>query len=518
MKKIILIIILLIPLVTALPELKVTPQTLELEVKIDTNTTFTLNVSNYGDMDLYNLTSSNIEYFKFPEISILEKANITQGLNASNETINIIHPTSKLYSFFVETDEIFDKDYVTTFSFFYKKWIDIEKTERNITINDSGFIPSYLEANQDDLIYITNTDDKNHTVTELSNHFNYNIAPNSFIVLNWTEIESIHFYDKISSFVGKINVTNKTEYSLVHSSNLDRTVPINLKSKYKVSNVTFSIFVDSFSMGHSETVINALNIVNNGDETAYNISFSADWTSFEPINFDLEASKNKIVYFNTTPSNITRTEHTNKTYNIEITAKGSNFESTTKSINVEINYNNFNITTAIDGGNIYYITDEGIADFCEKNKQFCLENPEDCPCPVFNITVEKIQEKEGEVIVGKDSFDRSTSILETWANEDTIRSTERQTELKAIKGKIQDVEVNVNNKLNNFGEKLDLTSQDIALLKNNTLNIGAIITGTTNTVKSGINLGLIALVCVIIYVGYLHLKKQKEDELKIRPL
>jgi len=384
-KKTIFLLIFLISIssVQALPELRITPTTINIDIYKNQARNYSMELANYGDEDMSYISFTNLTYFTFPKIYNLSKANFTT-LNLTNLTtnetylMNITTPTKTNVSFRILTTDAFTTTYISTARFFYYSLVEVENINRTVFVDNSGFSNSNITAYKGDIIIIWNMGSEIHTVTDEDLTFDHELEPDEKIALNCTEIKAYTIFDKETGYTAKIHITNNTIETLTHSSPLDKTLTLNVNSRAEQSNVSMDIFIKEFQMKYNDIAQGVVRILNDQNVTALNITLEMDWVNFTENNFDLTAYNSKLVMFSITPDNITQSSQTGKQYKLFLKVSGENFDAVTETITVNIEYDDF---VARANGSIIYLIDK------EKIAEICRLNPEICP----TTEVEKIE-------------------------------------------------------------------------------------------------------------------------------
>lgn len=451
MKKI-LIFLLLLPLINA--DINLYPDYFDIEIYEKENQTHYFYIENTNFYDLYNISFSNIEGVHFNNISKIARANISQITNASNHTINYTKTTFYNQTFWIQTNTTFDNEYLSIMSYLYLDYRKEENKQHEVIVNSTGFYPNIIQIYQNDTIRFTNTDTNNHTVTSI--YFDYSLNQDQSIILNFTDIELISYYDKITSIAGKINISNSTQLTYLHNPEYDEQITLNIHSKHIRADIDFQIFLTDISMEYNEIYKNVLNIRNNG-EKAYNVALKGKWLEFEDNNIDIEANDYKIIYFNIKPENITQKDQTARDYFLNITMTGDNFDNITHDLNIYIKENNFTISI-VDAQNIthYFITTpEYLTQICEKYPEYC---------PQINNTVEVYREKEQNFTVKGEDLQRIKDIVDKWAKEETESTSLYEEQIRSIQGEMQDTRSEINDQITGLNNIVNSMGTNIQLL------------------------------------------------------
>lgn len=366
----------------ALPQINLTQYSYNLNVKKGIQSSFQLNITNYGDMTAYNITFTPIPDFGFPQITILEP----------NGSI--------IVNFTVTANSIGSSTPTTTLQYLYALNETIPPGTKYVNITASGFQPQIVQIKAGDLVRVTNLDpSSNHTITSVeSGLFDGFIIPSDYYEFNPTSVMAINqsqalFYDRErlnnSAFVGRIDIIDRMNNLFAHASSLDKTLIFSVSSSYADANWNIIIYKTNFTNNPGEKQEGVMEIQNIGDKTIYNIHLSGTWMNFTQNDFNLTVSNNKIITFSVTPA-INRTIDTNQSYIKKLRATADNSPDFSQDISIFVNYKQFE---AVDIGNTTIVLNELSIDdtisfclarpdypSCVKLKRFCLDQPDDAVC------------------------------------------------------------------------------------------------------------------------------------------
>lgn len=459
-----LILLLLLPFVYSLPELIIEPESDSVDVYQHGNESFNLTLYNYGDNDIINLTFTGISGVSFPSVPFIARANITEILNASNETVNITVPTSYNYTYHVMTDSIFNSIFATTLSFSYYSYVNANPASYNITVNNAGFSPSTLSIHQQDTIKVTNTGNETHSFTFL-NGTGYTIPAGSYASVTFTKTEVLNYYDTVTGHSGRINITNRSILTSLHNTDLDRAFQLSINSRPQEAMVDGDIFIGSVTMDYSGSAVNVINIINNGNQTAYSVNLTANWTGFSENGFNLSPYSTRLVNFNITPENITTSEQTGIAYTITISIAGLNFDTVEKNLTVNIRKNNFSASsvTEINATTFVWISQEHIKALCDAQPELC---------PTYNNTVIEYVEIPATIDgVDADTVKELNDKFDRQGVWQTQQGAEHAQDISDIEGYVQDG----NREIYSYGDKIENLSETQASNMNTTkTEIGAL--------------------------------------------
>lgn len=287
---------------------------------------FSINISNNYDFDIYKLTFSNLEGFTFPEINILKK---------TSQTINFIVKTNYSYDGFINSNV----------KFRYKASIPEDITTYNLTISGSGInnqINHYQTIRKGDSIRWKNLDDVTHNLQ--STIFESSISPNNEFTRQFNDLSIIEYRSIVAGitlFTGTIEVINRTGEYFVYNPVYDQiysfyfqSIPESTSLNASVSEKDYTIEVTNYKEG-------LLTIKNFGINLAENIFLSSDpnWVQFDENNFNLPSNEIKYIKFKIFPS-IYDNNQTNLTYQITLKIKAINTNEYTSVINIFVPYSN----------------------------------------------------------------------------------------------------------------------------------------------------------------------------------
>ena len=301
------------------------PSPISINVSKGIEQSFSLNITNNYNFDIFKLTFYNIDGFTFPEI------NISSG-------------STKLINFNVLTNYSFEGTKSATINFKYLGNIPEEITTYVLTITSSGInsqINNHITIRVGDSIRWNNNDQVTHNLE--SSTFESSISPSSTYTKQFNTIGTFEYRTMVAGitfFTGTIDVINRTGSYLVTNPDYDISYLINLKSIPDPTSLTASISQTNYSIDPTLYKEGLLTITNNGSKKAENIILSSSqWITFDENNFDLEPNDLKYIKYRITPE-IFETEKTNKTYNIILKVKAINTEEYTNTLNIFIPYSN----------------------------------------------------------------------------------------------------------------------------------------------------------------------------------
>ena len=218
----------------------------------------------------------------------------------------------------------------------------------NITLKTTipRISPTPITIKKGDTISWYNSHSQPLTITEVTSEidkWSITISPLNHSEETFNNIKNISYSCEIfgTTYGADIFVESNIIEDLIHNSDYDKTLKINLNSTYAPTTLSLEIFIDSFNLEYNDVGLGVGRITNNGDFTALDIELSMPWATFENNSFNLEKAKSKIINFAISPE-IYKTADTNKTYIKELTLSGTNIEVIKKNISIFIKYKKIN--------------------------------------------------------------------------------------------------------------------------------------------------------------------------------
>lgn len=308
---------------SATPLLVVTPPT-NIDILLGSTGIFSLNLTNTGDTNLYNLSFTAIDGFSFPQnIQIPKNDSVIINFTVTGKTTT---PTS----------------ISTTISFYYNSTTIINPLTSQVTINPSGFSTVNKTIYVGDTIVFNNTGNANHSITKSDLTFESILQPNTTLNLPFTNIGTFGYFDRINTGLSMfVNVLSNAVTTPAHDPILDKTVTFNYNLLYTKANITVSnVIPASFSMDYRAIAEGAIHIVAN--EKIFHMRLYDDWLRFEENDLDIPANSSRIIKFTLRPDIIKSTNSTNITYNRNIRITSTNTDNVSITLPVFIEYHDFN--------------------------------------------------------------------------------------------------------------------------------------------------------------------------------
>lgn len=331
-------------------ELLISPNPIDIDVKMNTQTNFTLNLTNTFPFRISNLEFGNLSGFTFPDVVLdpNETQIITFGVTQSEvKTVSINSEVKFKYIVDIPNDP--QTYYV------------------NITVN--GFDPNFLTIHEGDTVVWTNHDEISHTVT--GGDFDFELATNLTASKTFTTVSTVDYQDLILFWGGRIEVLSKTAEQKVNNPSYNKILAVNMNVIANPTNLSINVLDKSFNMEATGTGEGMLSIENTGNEVAQKISVSSDsdWIIFDKTNFNVDKGQKSYVSFTIQPL-IFSSNETNKTYNFNIKIKGLNTEEFVQNISVFIKYSNAFEQFDSNEGFLNWFNNV----FCPKNQQLFICN------------------------------------------------------------------------------------------------------------------------------------------------
>ncbi len=350
---ILILSIILLPLINA--SISIEPSQLNISINKDSEQSFKINITNYYDFDIYNLTFSNLSGFNFPEI-------------------NIPKNTAKEITFVVKTNYSYDGIINSNVNFKYLANIPEEITTYNLSITNQGInnqTNNYITIRKGDSIKWINLDDVTHNLQ--STEFEWTLNPNDTFIRSFDSIKVIEYRSLVAGitlFTGTIEVINRTGSYLVSNPLYSFNYPVKLRSipeettlEASLSQVNYTIDVSSYKEG-------LLTIKNIGTNNAENINLisSPDWITFDENDFKIIPNEIKYIKFKIYPK-LMQTNETNSSYEISLLIKGINTKEYTNKLIVFVPYSNVFGDLSTEQGFVTWM-----------NNVFCPAHPENYLC------------------------------------------------------------------------------------------------------------------------------------------
>lgn len=318
MKKIITIIlaIFLISFVSA--DLIITPNTFNIDVKRGEIGYISFNLSNTFNFNIFNFEFKDLTGFTFPNITL-----------EPNQTVYVTSTILRndLFSGAIESDVSF------------KYLVDIPNTPQthNIDITEEGFSPDFITIHEGDTIIWHNLDDVSHTVT--SGSFDNEIQANTTLMKTFAVVETIDYQDLIMFWSGRIQVLSRSLPQEVNNPNYNKKITVNLNVFSNPTNLSAVLSKYSFNVDAIGSKTGSIFINNEGSEIAQKVKLTADsnWIIFNENEVNIEPDDSKTIEFKIQPV-IFASNETNRTYFINIKAKGLNTEEYILNMSVYVPY------------------------------------------------------------------------------------------------------------------------------------------------------------------------------------
>ena len=245
-----------------------------------------------------------------------------------------------------------------------------------MNFNQNGFSQSFILIRQGDSISYNNQDTISHTIS--SSFFSTPISPSSsssqvFNTLGTFDVRDNN-YDEFSYWIQSVQVIDRTSQEEVQNPLNDVIWNVNLNYNLNPTILEVEATETNFSVDSLDSTQGLLRIKNVGNETAVGITISSSsgWITPAENNFNLNPNQQKFVVYTIDPL-IFETSETNKTYQVNITAKGTNTEIFSDIISVFIPHNpQFDNPESSEG--IFSLLQKQIEKFCRDFPSACFGN------------------------------------------------------------------------------------------------------------------------------------------------
>lgn len=366
LKRVELIIsIFLISMVSA--NIVIQTQNMDIQNEVGNTSNYTLTITNNNSFDIFDFSFPELEAkgFKFNPYFMVKA-------NSTNST-----------TFSVTTNESFFGTINAKVQFKYYVDLPEEIKTYPVLLTDYGFNPSYLAVRQGDTVQWTNQDDIIHDLYSLQ-FGTMSLSPNETKSFTFNSIGIFDYYDldfKIfNEFNGQVQVINRTETQKVHNPNYDGLWIVNLNSYSKPTTISITSDQYSFEIAHTNSKNGLLTISNTGINTAEKISLTSNssWLIFDENNFSIDVGDKNYVKYTILPF-LLNTSESNKTYPIEVLAKGLNSNGESIVINLFVPYQEISnsMSNDIEVGlwyKTYYCPEHPCSMFCDPELPQCTQN------------------------------------------------------------------------------------------------------------------------------------------------
>lgn len=289
---------------------ELTPSSLSLVLNINETHQVPIVVRNPSNESIHNLRFTNSSPF-------MEIPPILAHLGAQE--------SATLTFRFNSGDEI-DQDFVTVLSFDYALSVNQQPTTYTVTINESGFSFLNLTILSGDSVTFENTGSNYHTVTEInltSGSEDVNLSSNGAeYTLN--PDRPYYLFDRNTGNTFNLFVDPRDPASLVHSASLDKNLPVSLRAIPTPVTLDVFLLTGYHVLYYDDVVEGVIRVTNPANVTAYGVNFSAPWVAFQERDINIQPRSTRVLTYNLTPANITKTNQTNRTYLLPVTATGLN--------------------------------------------------------------------------------------------------------------------------------------------------------------------------------------------------
>jgi len=426
-KRVILFVFLSLVLIhIASASLIISPNPYNINVTVNQNTPFQLNLINTYNFEISDFTFSNLTGFNFPSITLSPN---------QNKTIN----------FNVTRDSSYSGNIQSKIRFNYVADIPTTPTTYYVNITSSGFSPSSSLIRKGDTIIWTNKDTITHSVT--SSRFDFTIPVNLTASYTFNNIETLNYQDLIMLYSGVVTIINSSTTAKVNNPAYDVIWSVNINAVLNPTTLEITNLGDTnASISSNSNYTGVLKIKNIGTELAQSIHLSSNLSNFlilfQSNDFSLASGTYQYVQYNVLPA-LLSTNETNKTYTPSIIAKSSNSNEVSFPISIFIPYSD--ITASANAGQSLY--DLFINVFCKQHPEYCQNSTgnttqiiyRDPDLPI-NMTVLERYNLMRDVQAIKDSVSRTDNSLKSSVDEQSSRMSEINKTNTITSNKLSDLE------------------------------------------------------------------------------
>lgn len=361
--------LILIPMAFSLPNVSITFNgTFSATLQENDSASYILNVTNFGDIDVTNVSLSPVP-----------------NLNSTIITLLPANSSSNISVFFKPTTVFSSTTFASTLSFLFPVYLDAPLKQVEVTVNSSTIFPSNITVNQNDTIDFNNIGIEQETIYKFvgsSTFALFTLQPNETKNLSFPDINSLDIFAQGSpsgniSASATINIENRTKENFAHSSSFDKIFPFTLQSTLPPTTLSITVFIDTFSIDFDQTAVSVLRVQNTGSQAAANLQISGHWINVSNSSVaQLNAGQSFLSFFVVSPQNITQSSDTGITYPLTLTVSSDNTPSVSANLSVFINAHNFTSNSSVTNGTqfVFLLDPEAIAAFCKQNPTRCPIN------------------------------------------------------------------------------------------------------------------------------------------------
>lgn len=311
MRSILLFIFLMIPFVFAIQDMTVFPSSISDTFLKDTTKTVQLQITNTGDITLWNISLKNTPS---PIIENLSQ-NQTVLYNLSRTYTSL---GTQVNNFLVQA---------------YTKGIE-SKTPTTYIVNMTATSLNQPTSNAitTDIFIVQNSDTITH-ILEV-NGTNYSIAPSGSQVLQFNNVGTHIIVDKTTLATNTYQIVTHLKDVFYYDPSKDKAFTITANVIYGNASYNITVLTPSFLVEANQKKDGVLQI-DVGNRTLYNILFSGEWFSFNENNITLQAGETKFLPFSVKPM-VATTNDTNKSYTKTLKIRPENAEEQLLSFNITL--------------------------------------------------------------------------------------------------------------------------------------------------------------------------------------
>jgi hypothetical protein len=282
---------------------------------------------------IYSLTLQNRHSFEVMDFTF---ENLTDAKYGFTFPVISISPNStQVIDFTVNPTESYHGQINTKVSFKYLVELSDDPKTHYINITEQGFQPNYIPIRDGDTLVWTNRHEVSLDLVVKGDVLE--IPVNQTTQYTFTQVETLDYYEVYFGYSGIIDIINRTSEEKAYNPNYDINLLINFNAILNPTNITLDNSKDYFEVEYGKFKKGLLTIKNTGSETAevIELTSNSDWISFNKNNLDIEPGEEDWIEYTITPV-VFSTNATDKTYEIELTAKASNSEEKIQRINIFI--------------------------------------------------------------------------------------------------------------------------------------------------------------------------------------
>lgn len=250
----------------------------------------------------------------------------------------------------------------------YEQAIGQSNQTKEVKINyDTGIQPCNIEIIKGDSIkWVNNVLDEITLVeTDTQNNFKTILEGENYTRKFSNPEEFTYYAERIIKFTNDCKIIVQDDTGLVHSSEYDFKLPVELKINYEPTTLELTALGLNYTIEYNKDEEDILKLKNTGNKIAKNIKLEADWFEFNKNNFDLAVEESINIGYKISPE-VYKTNETDKNYKIKLKISG-NFDEINKEFNIYVPYKDLDSLFSSDEADLNFIN--------EMIKYYCEENP-----------------------------------------------------------------------------------------------------------------------------------------------